>query len=191
LARFSQTGDDYGEKFNSGSFGTIAHICVEALLSGREPVIPPGIAGFLSPREAELFLSTGTELAARFVRSPLGKIAESAKPCASEFPFRSLLKDAEGNDFFISGTVDLLFEDKDSVHVVDFKTDLHEMPVEHLAQMACYYHAVHDLFAAPTQKECRVWLYYLRTGHAVEMTGKARQFDLLKALGPNRLSNEQ
>ena len=36
LTRFSQTNDDYAEKFNSGSFGTIAHICVEAYLNGKE-----------------------------------------------------------------------------------------------------------------------------------------------------------
>jgi ATP-dependent helicase/nuclease subunit A len=178
LARFSETSDGYGEKFNSGCFGTIAHICAEALLNGKEPVIPPGVAGFLNHGETELLLAAGKELAIRFLRSPLGKIAESAQLRESEFPFRSLLKDSTGKEFFISGTVDLFFEDRDSVHVVDFKTNIHEIPGEHIVQMACYYRAIHALFAAPAKKECRIWLYYLRTGHAVEMTQKAKQFDL-------------
>ena len=62
--------------------------------------------------------------------------------------------------------------------MVDFKTDTRETPVEHTAQMACYYLAVSSLFAVPAKKECRVWLYYLRTGHAVEMTDKVKQFNL-------------
>jgi ATP-dependent helicase/nuclease subunit A len=54
--------------------------------------------------------------------------------------------------------------------VLDFKTDSRENPDEHTVQLACYYRAAHDLF--PPQKNCRIWLYYLRTGHAVEMTAE-------------------
>jgi len=178
LVRFSQTADEYSEKFNSGSFGTIAHICVEAYLNGKEAVIPSNIAGFLSPAEADAFLAAGKELACRFVRSPLGKIAEKAKLRESEFSFRSLIRNKAGNEVFINGTVDLFFEDVDSIHVVDFKTDSKETPAEHTAQMACYYQAVSALFALPAKKECRAWLYYLRTGHAVEMTQRVKQFEL-------------
>jgi len=178
LIRFAQTGDEYSEKFNSGSFGTIAHICVEAHLSGKEAVIPSNLSGFLDPSETDALLAAGKELAIRFVRSPLGKSAESATLRESEFSFRSLIKDNSGNDFFINGTVDLFFEDADSIHVVDFKTDSRETPAEHTAQIACYYQAVSALFALPAKKECRAWLYYLRTGHAVEMTQKVKQFKL-------------
>ena len=178
LLRFSQDGDDNLEKFNSGSFGTIAHICAEALLNGGEPVIPPNIAGFLTPTETDAFLEAGMELARRFVRSPLGKIAEKANLRESEFSFRSLIKNQAGREVFINGTIDLFFEDSNSIHVVDFKTDNRELPAEHVAQMACYYHAVCGLYALPTKKECRAWLYYLRTGHAVEMTERAKIFKL-------------
>jgi len=44
--------------------------------------------------------------------------------------------------------------------------------------MACYYQAARALFAVPAKKECRAWLYYLRTGHAVEMTVKVKQINL-------------
>jgi ATP-dependent helicase/nuclease subunit A len=174
LRRYAKQTDD-GEQFNYAGFGTIAHICTEALLSNREAVIPPGLAGFLSPAEAEVFLEAGKALARRFTKSPLGVITREAEKRKSEFPFRSLLV-SEGNEFFINGTIDLVFEDANTVYVVDFKTDSEENPGAHITQMACYYRAASDLFAVPANKDCRVWIYYLRTGHAVDVTDQARGF---------------
>jgi len=178
LEKLSKAGDENLKKFNSGSFGTIAHICVEACLNGEEPVIPANIAGSLSPAREKTLLEAGKELAVRFTGSPLGKLAQSAKLRESEFPFRSLIRNKKGEEVFINGAVDLFFEASDSIHIVDFKTDSIEMPAEHTAQMAGYYRAITELFAIPSKKECRVWLYYLRTGHAVEMTEKAKKFNL-------------
>jgi ATP-dependent helicase/nuclease subunit A len=172
LARYA--GQD-GEQFNSRNFGTIAHACAEALLNGGEAAIPPELAGYLGPREAAAFLAAGTELAARFLRSPLGLIARNARLRENEFPFRTLVKDPAGSDVFINGTIDLLFEDEQAVYVVDFKTDSRESPAEHSAQMSCYFQAASALFAGPAQKKCQVWLYYLRTGHAVDMSEQMKQ----------------
>ncbi|MDR0487138.1 MAG: UvrD-helicase domain-containing protein [Treponema sp.] len=176
LERLSENSDNNGERFNSGSFGTIAHICVEALLNGKEPAIPSNISGFLTPAVNNALLEAGKELALRFLNSPLGKFAEKANLCESEFAFRSIIKDRSGKEIFISGTVDLFFEKDDFIHVVDFKTDSRETPKEHIAQMSCYYRAVSTLFAKPAKKGCRVWLYYLRTGHAMEVTENVKQF---------------
>jgi ATP-dependent helicase/nuclease subunit A len=176
-----QRGED-SEKFNSGGFGTIAHICVEAFLSGDEPVIPAKLAGFLMPGDSDVFLNAGKELALRFINSPLGVIAKSSKNRKSEFPFRSLIYAGE-DEVFINGTIDLVFEDKQTVYVVDFKTDGQELPGEHIPQMACYNRAASDLFAIPYDKECRTWLYYLRSGHAIEVTKQAREFRLEKLVG--------
>jgi ATP-dependent helicase/nuclease subunit A len=170
-----QHGND-NDKFNYGSFGTIAHICIEALLSNQEIKIPVRLTDLISSRDADAILSAGKKLARRFARSPLGSIARRAKKLKNEFPFRSLLYDGE-KELFINGTIDLLFEDAETVYVVDFKTDNQELPGEHIAQMACYYKAASDLFAVPTNKECRTWLYYLRTGHAIDVTMKAKSFD--------------
>jgi ATP-dependent helicase/nuclease subunit A len=178
LERFSDTNDDYGERFNSGSFGTIAHICVEAGLNNNKPEIPANIAGYLTPVEINILLKAGKELSKRFLNSPLGKIAQNAKFRESEFSFRSIIKNKAGNEIFISGTVDLFFEDTDCIHIVDFKTDNREIPSEHSPQMACYYRAISSLFAVPKKKECRAWLYYLRTGHAVDMTERVKKYDL-------------
>ncbi|MCL2765778.1 MAG: UvrD-helicase domain-containing protein [Treponema sp.] len=175
LLRFSQNGDEHSRTFNSGSFGTIAHICVEALLNNEEVIIPSDISGVLPPLELSAIIEAGKDLAGRFVNSPLGKKARNADFRESEFSFRSIIKNSEGSDIFINGAVDLFFEDDSSMHIVDFKTDSNEKPDEHIAQLSCYYRAISELFA---KKGCRVWLYYLRTGHAVEMTEKVKQFNL-------------
>jgi len=164
------------DKFNYGSFGTIAHICIEALLSNQEIKIPTHLTDLISSRDADAILSAGKSLAQRFARSPLGSIARESKKLKSEFPFRSLFHACE-KELFINGTIDLLFEDAETVYVVDFKTDSQEFPGGHIAQMACYYKAASDLFAVPSDKKCSTWLYYLRTGHAVDVTMKAKDFD--------------
>jgi ATP-dependent helicase/nuclease subunit A len=185
LARFSQAKNDdplstnkYAEKFNSAAFGTMAHICVEAYLTGNDPIIPPNLCGSLTPAEAETLLEAGKKLAERFVNSPLGKIATTAAFRESEFSFRSIIKNKTGQEVFINGSIDLFFEDSTAFHIIDFKTDAVETPQEHIAQMACYYQAVSALYAAPAKKACRIWLYYLRTGNAVEMTESVKQFNL-------------
>jgi ATP-dependent helicase/nuclease subunit A len=172
-----QPGKD-NEKFNYGSFGTIAHICIEALLSNQEIKIPAHLTDLISHGDADVILSAGKELAKRFARSSLGIVARRSEKLKSEFPFRSLLYVGE-KELFINGTIDLLFEDAETVYVLDFKTDNQEMPGEHIAQMACYYKAASDLFAIPANKECRTWLYYLRTGHAVDVTMRAKSFDFV------------
>jgi ATP-dependent helicase/nuclease subunit A len=180
LDRYTKQNEDDGERFKSGSFGTIAHICAGALLSGGEAIIPPKLAGFLSPADADAFLSAGKELALRFINSPLGIIAKDSDTKRSEFPFRSLIY-VDEKEFFINGTIDLVFEAEKKIHVVDFKTDSQEFPGEHIPQMACYYRAASDLFAVPAGKECVIWLYYLRSGHAVQVTEQVKEFDITKA----------
>jgi ATP-dependent helicase/nuclease subunit A len=164
LERFAAE-DEESPSFTPAGFGTLAHVCVEALMTGAAPALPSGLGGRLTPAEGDALLSAGTELAEMFLDSPLGRIARNAPIRKSEYPFRSLY----GNTF-INGVIDLIFEDDETVYVADFKTDSVEEPGEHTAQMAFYYRAGMDLLGSPHKKECRVWLYYLRTGHAVEMT---------------------
>jgi ATP-dependent helicase/nuclease subunit A len=176
IERYAKQNVKANDTFNYGSFGTIAHICIEALLSNQEIKIPAHLTDLISSRDANVILSAGTELAQRFARSPLGIVARRSEKLKNEFQFRSLLY-VDGKEFFINGTIDLLFEDAETVYVVDFKTDNQELPGEHIAQMACYYKAASDLFAVPANKKCGTWLYYLRTGHAVDVTMRAKSFD--------------
>jgi len=176
LTRYAKSESEDSEKFNQKNFGTIAHTCVEARLNGKKAILPPKLAGFLSDKEADALLEAGNELAEIFVRSPLGIAASASKNRKSEFPFRTLMHANDSDFFFISGIIDLLFEDVKTVHVVDFKTDMRENPAEHVPQMACYHKAATDVFAIPADKNCRVWLYYLRSGHAIEATKQAREY---------------
>ena len=183
LDRLTKRSEEDSGQFDSANFGTLSHVCVEALFTGKEAVIPPRLAGSLSPSDAAVFLEAGKELARFFAHSPMGIKAGKAEKRHSEFRFRSLIYDSEGNELFINGTIDLVFEDEDSIWVVDFKTDKEEGPEKYIPQMACYYKAVSDLFANPSQtagarKECRLWLYYLRSGHAVEVTEQAREYKI-------------
>jgi ATP-dependent helicase/nuclease subunit A len=168
LAR--RAGAEDGEAgFTAADFGIIAHACVESLLNGERPVLPPGQGGRLRPEESGDILDAGIALAERFIQSPLGEMARNAPLRKSEYSFRSLAATPEGEQIFINGTIDLLFEDEHSVYVVDFKTDSRENPAEHIPQMSFYYRAAVELRGKP----CRLWLYYLRTGRAVDMTGAA------------------
>jgi ATP-dependent helicase/nuclease subunit A len=155
-------------------FGSLAHLCVEARLTGEPERIPSALAGRLRPAEAETLLEAGKDLAGRFLSSPLGIQAGQAARHWSEYPFRSLWEDpgenappgaGESGGIVISGVIDLLFEWEDGLRVVDFKTDGEERPEAHLAQMAIYRRAARELRG----KNCRVWLYYLRSGRAVEV----------------------
>jgi ATP-dependent helicase/nuclease subunit A len=164
LARFNGA-DREEDGFSAAGFGTIAHACVESLLNGETPSIPPKLAGYLTLTEAETLLAAGKTIAERFIDSPLGKQARAAALRKSEYAFRSLCKDGDGEPLIIKGSIDLLFEAEDAVYVVDFKTDSRENPAEHIPQMGFYYRAASELF----WKKCRLWLYYLRTGRAVEI----------------------
>ncbi|MDR2738804.1 MAG: UvrD-helicase domain-containing protein [Treponema sp.] len=155
--------------FTPADFGTIAHSCVESLIKGEKADIPSNLAGRLTPKEADVLLSAGIELANRFLESPLGRAAQNALFRKSEYRFRSLYR-----DIFINGTIDLIFEDDKTAYVVDFKTDSLEEPGEHAAQMSFYYRAAMDLLGNAHDKECRIFLFYLRTGHGVEMTVVAK-----------------
>jgi ATP-dependent helicase/nuclease subunit A len=165
-------------------FGSLAHLCVEARLTGKVEQVPRDLAGRLSSAEAETLLKAGKDLAGRFLASTLGIQAARAAGRWSEYPFRSLWEAPEeggapgtggpGSAFtggalaggiLVSGVIDLLYEWEDGLHLVDFKTDGEERPGEHLPQMAIYRRAAQELRG----KDCRVWLYYLRSGRAVEI----------------------
>ncbi|MCL2558174.1 MAG: PD-(D/E)XK nuclease family protein, partial [Treponema sp.] len=178
LNRVAKKSPGKGARFDQAGFGSLAHVCVEAHLCGKKADLPPELAGHLNAEDSHTFLDLGRELATRFAASPLGITAGRCENRKSEFPFRSLAR-ATGDDFFfINGIIDLLFDDEGAVYVVDLKTDAKENPFRHLAQIAAYWKAASDLFAAPAEKKCRAFLYYLRSGHAVEMTTQAERFDL-------------
>jgi hypothetical protein len=49
-----------------------------------------------------------------------------------------------------------------------------EDPDRHTAQLGVYHRAVSDIFGKPV----RSWLFFLRRGNAVELTGRVRDLDI-------------
>jgi ATP-dependent helicase/nuclease subunit A len=108
-----------------------------------------------------------------FFNSDLGHLSLDA-PCREpEFPILTLVQTG-GKTIPVTGQIDLLFETEDTMYVVDFKTDRIEEPERHLAQLAVYARAVTDIFGKPA----RPWLFYLRSGNAVELSDRIGGVDI-------------
>ena len=93
-------------------------------------------------------------------------MAFSASWMRSEFPFKSIVSRT-----ILNGKIDLLFETAENVMVIDFKVDAVENYAAHLAQLSIYRRAVQQI----RNKPVRCWLYYLRSGSAVDATSAAEQ----------------
>ncbi|MCL2381447.1 MAG: UvrD-helicase domain-containing protein [Treponema sp.] len=160
--------------------GTLVHAVLEARLSRQGCSAPdgaPASAGLLrqippkilsrADNEAALqdLIAHAEVLAEGFLGSDLGKRWAASMYRESEF---SVITSAvvEGKAIAITGQIDLLFEEGGEVVVVDFKTDRTETPEDHYGQLAAYYRAAGDIFGKPVS----VWLFYLRSGRAVDVT---------------------
>jgi ATP-dependent helicase/nuclease subunit A len=71
------------------------------------------------------------------------------------------------------------------VVVVDFKTDKLENPEDHYGQLAAYYRAAGDIFGKPVS----LWLYYLRSGSAVNVTEEVNVLSL-EELAANAMAQQ-
>jgi ATP-dependent helicase/nuclease subunit A len=155
---------------DAAGFGTIAHACVEAKFTGRPALIPPGLLAVIDEGLLSQVKAEAAVMAEGFFNSALGALAAQPVRREAEFPFLTVT----GNSITISGKMDLLFEAEGCIYVVDFKTDRVEAPERHAAQLAVYARAAGDIFGMPV----RVWLFYLRSGRAVELTGMIGNVDI-------------
>jgi ATP-dependent helicase/nuclease subunit A len=145
-------------------FGTIAHAFLEDRLNGRPPAVPPRLLARLREGGLEAVEREALAMADRFLASDLGRKSASAARRESEFPFVTAVKTGD-RTVAVTGQIDLLFEEDERLHVVDFKTDRIENPKDHYGQLAVYKRAAEDIFGKPV----RAWLYYLRSGHEREL----------------------
>jgi ATP-dependent helicase/nuclease subunit A len=149
---------------SAADFGTLVHAFLEDRLNGRIPVIPPRILAGIREHGIEAVRKEALTMADRFLASDLGQKSAASARRESEFPFVTAVE-AGGRTVAITGTIDLLFEEGDVIHVVDFKTDKIENPEAHYGQLAVYKRTAEDIFGKPVQAR----LYYLRTGRAPEL----------------------
>ncbi|MDR1948933.1 MAG: UvrD-helicase domain-containing protein [Spirochaetaceae bacterium] len=158
---------------DAADFGTLVHGFLEALLKGAVPRIPPRILSRLNEKEIPPVRELARSMAEGFLNSELGARSRNAAWREPEFPILSAVR-AGGRNTAITGQIDLLFEEGGTIHVVDFKTDRIEEPEHHLAQLAVYARAVGDIFKKPV----RSWLFYLRSGRAVELGAGLDKVDI-------------
>ncbi|MDR1210754.1 MAG: UvrD-helicase domain-containing protein [Spirochaetaceae bacterium] len=149
----------------AAEFGTIVHAFLEERLDGKRPDIPGDTASRLSDRDLDKIRSVSEHMTGLFMDSNLGQLAGSAPSRETEFPFLTRVSTQFG-PLIISGKIDMLFDSGGTVHVVDFKTDRKENPPDHYGQLAVYARAASDIFGKPV----RTWLFYLRRGHAIELS---------------------
>ena len=101
--------------------------------------------------------SGAVELAKGFFKSRVWKSAAASGKIESELAF-SLISREAGEEIFINGIIDLVFESEDFVQIVDFKTDRRIIPGEYNRQMQIYIEAASEIFGKPA----RCVLFYLR-----------------------------
>jgi ATP-dependent helicase/nuclease subunit A len=180
--------------FTAADFGTIAHAASESVIADKKMIIPPQIDSLLTPAQSKKVIQSALILAECFSKTQLGEAARKAVKSGwfkTEYGFRTRIAHPDGTGFFIDGIIDLLFEEpvahaaknlqydlfestgNNCVTIVDFKTDKIIAPEKHIPQLACYYRAA----TAIRKKPARIWIYYLRTGEACDVTDAVRLTD--------------
>ena len=166
-------------------FGSLVHALLESRLKGLPCEAPCVVSCDTSlkirscsdEKTRQSLFALAQSMADSFLASALGKRWASAQNgqnfSQSEFSVITTAE-VEGKAVAITGQIDLLFEEDEEVVALDFKTDRVENPEDHYAQLAAYYRAAGDIFGKPVS----LWLYYLRSGSAVDVTEEVKGLSL-------------
>lgn len=123
------------------------------------------------------------EPVAAFVRSPLGRLAQSCQ-CLREYQFSALftpaelgLEGGEEEQILMNGVIDLAILTPDGVEIVDFKSD-RLTPGQEGAQAEKYRRQL-DIYAKAAEKVLELpslgrWIYFLSSGQAIEIGADRR-----------------
>jgi ATP-dependent exoDNAse (exonuclease V) beta subunit len=153
-------------------FGTLCHRIIEWVVKNRlwdsfpdaeslNSDIRPWFRKF-DDREWPAVIEAALGLASGFFKSETWKRASVSKSFESELSFTARSHEG-GRETFINGVIDFVFENDDSVEIVDFKTDRRIIPGEYDKQMQIYINAAQAIFMKPA----RCSLYYLRSGDEI------------------------
>ena len=157
---------------------------LEAVLKGEQPVIPSRFLQLLSAKNQEKLKKVCSKLAQRFFESSTGKDVQKASWYKSEFPFKYKI-----DKYVLKGTMDLIYKTgENTYHIVDFKTDKKEEPFLYFPQQSAYRAAAAVLLHVP-ESAIRCFLYYLRSGHLIDITQECDAVDLKAVLLKAALSN--
>ena len=166
------------KEFSYDKFGTIAHAFAEAIFTKEEPKIPSHLIQMLSEKQKEKVFEVAQNMAQKFYDSELGKMAQASPWRKNEYNFKLLVKENSkiGNAEFqdkgiMSGQIDLVFKDskdKEKFIVVDFKSNINEIPEIYFNQLESYRLAV-SKFKNTNPSNVKCYLYYFRSGHFIEV----------------------
>jgi ATP-dependent helicase/nuclease subunit A len=155
-------------------FGSLVHAVLEARLNDRSFLVPQKILSRIDEEKAlQKIMAFAEVMAGGFLTSDLGKRLAASSYRESEFPVITSIT-IEGKAIAIMGQIDLLFEEAHELVIVDFKTDKVEKSEDHYGQLAAYYRAAGDIFGKPAS----VWLFYLRSSRAVNITDNVKGLSL-------------
>jgi ATP-dependent helicase/nuclease subunit A len=160
-------------KLDPAEFGTIVHAYLEAPERRGKGLIPPRFLARLSEKEIRAVDTAARDMAEKFLDSDLGRQSMADPDREAEFPILTMVE-AGGAAIPVHGVIDLLFESRGTMYVVDFKTDRLEEPERHLGQLAVYGRAVSDIFGKPV----RAWVFFLRSGSARELTADLEKVNI-------------
>lgn len=151
--------------FTYADFGTCVHHYLEAALHNREPILATKYLQHLSQSNQKKLHQLCHTMTQQFLASPTGQVVQEAPWKKMEFPFKLKL-----GKYIINGSVDLIYKDSQGrYHIVDYKTDQEEHPEHYYPQQAAYKKAVATIFNLP-EEQVSCSLYYLRTGHLVDIS---------------------
>ncbi|MBQ9538924.1 MAG: PD-(D/E)XK nuclease family protein, partial [Treponema sp.] len=162
-------------RFDSASFGSLAHSFLEAACGGMpvsefEP--DEKLLRDLSKEDVRSVCEICSCMSSRFFESDLGRAFRAAKEggrlAKSEYAFR-MHKDG----IFYTGCIDLLFEldgigGKRRYVIVDYKTDSTVNRERYRGQLECYRDAVTRMYGVDTSL-VDMYLYFLRFNQAVKL----------------------
>lgn len=164
---------DGSPAFTYADFGTCAHHYLEAALQNREPVLATKYLQHLSQTNQKKLHQLCHTMTQQFLASPIGQAVQEAPWKKMEFPFKLKL-----GKYIVNGSVDLVYKDSQGrYHIVDYKTDQEEHPEHYYPQQAAYKKAIATIFNQP-EEDVSCSLYYLRTGHVVDISKECSQVNL-------------
>lgn len=159
--------------FTYADFGTCAHLYLEAALKDQQPMIPTQHLQHLSLSHQQKLHQLCSTMTQGFLASPTGQAAKAASWRRTEFQFKYRLQ-----KHILNGSIDLIYQREDGCYqIVDYKTDQKEQPEQYFIQQAAYRAAAAAICGVPEEKvHCA--LFYLRTGHLVDITAACSQVNL-------------
>lgn len=166
--------------FSFANFGTIAHAYMEAEMKHCEPDISNKEWVGLDNNSEKIakIRQICEKMAENFKKSAIGQAAIRSTEYYPEYEFRSKV-----GSKIVKGIMDLVFKNDDGTYtILDYKTNQKEEPEIYYNQLACYRQAIAQMLNIEDANSIKCYLFYLRSGHEVDISAECAAVDLEKAV---------